>query len=171
MYFYCYVYVFSLLCLCIFIIIFMYSHYYVYVSSLLYLYILIVMYVPFCIFCSIVSFFELFVCKCVLYYCHRVTTQLQSTKYIIYQILKIFRYQPCSFHKHNSHYDASAGCAQDTTVPRLCGEKGHTGPVRQKGKSRSHLQHAFYNPLHTNRRPLYLKPQSVLRCKNFSSGL
>jgi len=41
--------------------------------------VLIVMYVPFCVFCSIVLFFVLFVCQCVLYYCHRVATQLQLT--------------------------------------------------------------------------------------------
>jgi len=41
--------------------------------------ILIVMYVPFCTFCFIVLFCVLFVCKCVLYYCHRVLTQLQLT--------------------------------------------------------------------------------------------
>ena len=35
------------------------------------------MYIPFWVFCLIVLFCVLFVCKCVLYYCHRVSTQLQ----------------------------------------------------------------------------------------------
>jgi len=41
--------------------------------------ILIVMYVSFWVFCFIVLFCVLFVCKCVLYYCHRVATQLHLT--------------------------------------------------------------------------------------------
>ena len=36
----------------------------------------IVMYVPFEVFCFIVSFCVLFACTCVLYCCHRVSTQL-----------------------------------------------------------------------------------------------
>jgi hypothetical protein len=47
-----------------------------YVFLLLRLYILIVIYVPFCVFCFIVFL-------CVLYYCYRVSTQLQLTIYII----------------------------------------------------------------------------------------
>ena len=56
MYSYC-CYVFLFLCLCI----------------------IIVMYVLFWVFCFIVLFCVLLVCKCVLYYCHLVSTQLQLT--------------------------------------------------------------------------------------------
>jgi len=61
-------------------------HSYCYVSFFLVsVRILIVMYVPFWVFRFIVLFCVLFVCKCVLYYRHRVSTQLQLTN--IYHII------------------------------------------------------------------------------------
>ena len=50
-----------------------------YVFLLFWLCFLTVMYAPFCVFCFVVLFCVLFVCKCVLYYCHRVATQLKLT--------------------------------------------------------------------------------------------
>ena len=41
--------------------------------------ILIVIYVPFWVFCVILLFCVLYVCKCLLYYCHWVSTQLRLT--------------------------------------------------------------------------------------------
>jgi len=53
------------------------------VFLLLCLYILIVMYVPFWV-CFIVSFYVLSVSKCLLCYCHRVSTQFQLTNSFIH---------------------------------------------------------------------------------------
>jgi hypothetical protein len=53
------------------------------VFLLLYLFIIFVMYVIFCVFCFIVLFCALFVCKCVMYYCYRVSIQLQLKIYHI----------------------------------------------------------------------------------------
>ena len=57
----------------------MYLYCYVNEFLLLCLYIRIVMYVLFFVFCFIVLFCILFMCKCVLYYCHLVSIQLQLT--------------------------------------------------------------------------------------------
>jgi hypothetical protein len=54
---------FNFLLLCLFLLLYMFN-------------ILIVMFLPFSAFCV------LFVCKSVLYYCHRVSTQLQLNIYI-----------------------------------------------------------------------------------------
>jgi len=45
------------------------------------------------LFVSTVLFYVLFVCKYVLYYCHRVVTQLQLN--ILYNFSYVFRYTTC----------------------------------------------------------------------------
>ena len=57
-----------------------------YVILLLCLRILIVMYVLFCVFCFIVFVYVLFVGKYVLYYCHRVSSQLQLQYVLSYPL-------------------------------------------------------------------------------------
>jgi hypothetical protein len=72
-----------------------------YVFLLLCLCILIVMYVTFCVFCCTVLFCVLSVCKCVLYYCHRVSTQLRLS--ISYQYYP-HTHTPFSYFNAGFHY-------------------------------------------------------------------
>jgi len=60
------------------------------------------MYVPFYVFCFIVLFCVLFMCKFVVYYYHRTSTQLQLTD--IYLLFSPWRYNP-----HRVFYSPLAG--------------------------------------------------------------
>jgi hypothetical protein len=55
--------------------------------------IFIIMYVIFCIFCFTVLFCVLFVCKCVLHYCYRMSTQAQLTNN--HMNINMFMYSYC----------------------------------------------------------------------------
>ena len=80
-------------CFCLILLI-MFFHCYVYVFLLL------------CMFCSVCSvfivlFYVLFVCKCVLYYCHRMSTQLQLTN--ISNMLSLLLHRAsCRFTKYHT---------------------------------------------------------------------
>ena len=58
--------------------------------------------VPFCVFCFIVLFCVLFVCKCVLYCCHGVSTKLQLTN-ISYRIIPYIISYHISYHIISYH--------------------------------------------------------------------
>jgi hypothetical protein len=70
---------------------------------------LIVMYVPFSVFCV------LFVCKCVLYYCHLVSTQLQLNIHTISYLL-CFR---ISIYVYRLKYSVIWYCVVGTERPDL----------------------------------------------------
>ena len=69
---------------CIYIYIYIYMLLFNFVNYLFYCYISVFLLLcMFRVFCFIVLFCVMFVCKCVLYYCHRVSTQSQVTQFIV----------------------------------------------------------------------------------------
>jgi len=92
-----------------------------YVFLLLCLYILIVTYVLFLVFCFIVFFYVLFVCQCVLYYCHRMSTQLHLTNIsIISYLLETLVVMRTYFNLHTNGFLASSVNRQGKYLPLRC---------------------------------------------------
>jgi hypothetical protein len=146
------------------------------------------MYVPLSVFCV------LFVCKCVLYYCHRVPTQLQLTDIIITTIiiiikrftsttsgdrrrkngssvfLKVTQRLLVAIHRRfgTANRSLSQGSSQAAWPVKMgqigCPETSVTNYQSKKSKG-------LINLLKTKRRLLYLKTQFVPRCKHFSTRL
>ena len=74
-----------------------------YVFLLLYLCILIVMYILFCIVCFILLLCVLFMCRCVMYYCHRVSNQLHLKNIYINQYFAQICQENSCFIKPNNN--------------------------------------------------------------------
>ena len=135
----------SILCHCIYGCVFcmLLFNFVYYVFLLLCLSIFIVMYVLFCVFCFIVLFCVLFVCKCVLYCCHRVSTHLQLTNMLViskFYTLYVFSLKINIFYKIHLqvfnvisivlyHSGPTFGqvlyCCQDAFVVAASGYSGH----------------------------------------------
>ena len=93
-----------------------------YVLLLLCLCILFVMHVLFCVFCFIVLLCVLFVCKCVPYYCHLVSTQLQLTNILYHYDVETW----CSYVTDNRHkfwYSSLVGVTSASHLVTACGIK------------------------------------------------
>jgi hypothetical protein len=108
----------------------------------------IVMYIPFSVFCV------LFVCKCVLYYCHRVSTQLQLN---IYHIISNAANILLQFSAHHICEQVLFSCLTNIeskgTTRLLSGEETLRLPIQKFGQEFSisaqnlqvsHWKQAFY---------------------------